>query len=241
LLLVLARVGDEPARRLVARWSEQDARLVTARDLSRPGWVTGDVEASRATAVVGGDRVSESDIGGVLVRTPAIRPEDLPHVVHDDRQYCAAEMTAFLAWWLATLRCRVVNRPTPTLLSGPDWRDTTWRAIASSLGISFAPLRRSAPAGRVPTADAHDPASIVPVTVVVTVVAGRSVHRAPAAAAAQARDLARAADADALTVRFRGKGAELEFVDADPWVDVDDPAVADALLEVLLADPGSVP
>jgi hypothetical protein len=158
----------------------------------------------------------------------------VPHVDPADRGYCAAEMTAFLAWWLAELPCPVVNRPTPTCLSGIEWAEPTWTIVAAGLGMACRPVRwRSAGECRRPPEDLR---RRIPVTAVGNrwVMGSRHADGACAGLGPLAVKLARAAGVEALTVWFDGDDAEPCFVGAQPWVDIDNPLIAELLLERLL-------
>ena len=136
MIAVLADLADGEATALVDAWGSE-AALLGVDDLSRPGWA-GDFPHAGPAFVVDGLTRATRDLTGVLVRLPAVRPEHLPHIDSADREYAAAEMTAFLAYWLSALECPVVNRPTPTLLMGPAWTVARWLALARDLGIAAA-------------------------------------------------------------------------------------------------------
>jgi hypothetical protein len=240
VIAVLAHPADVAGRWLVERWSAHDARLLTSADLSRPGWRAGEGPRWHGTAVLDGEEILAGRVQGVLVRTPAIDPAELGAVVPEDRAYCAAEMTAFLTWWLSGLECPVINRPTATSLSGPGWRPPTWHLVARRLGLVPSPWRWNVGSQRPlyqdpPDAGAfpHDHADVVEVTVV----GGHCLGDRADEVAGQATALARAAQAEALRVRFDCSGGRPRFRWAEPWVDVSDPLVADALLERLLDPP----
>jgi hypothetical protein len=206
VLVVVASSQDRVASRLVERWGADHARLMTCRDLSRPGWRYQPGKASSGVAVIGGQRVRAADIDGILVRLPYIPPAALPHIVSPDRTYVAREMTAFLTAWLSDVPCRVVNRPTAVCLAGPGWTAEQWRHTAARLGIRMLSRRRRA----------HT----------LTVIGGAEVGFV--AGAATARRLAEAAGVDLLDVHF---DQQQRVVSVDPWPDVARPDVADVLLE----------
>lgn len=134
MIVVLADLADGEAEALVQAWGA-GAALLGVDDLSRPGWVADFPQAGPAF-VADGERRATRDVTGVLVRLPAVRARDLPHIAEADREYAAAEMTAFLAYWLSALECPVVNRPTPSLLMGPAWTVGRWLALARDLGLA---------------------------------------------------------------------------------------------------------
>lgn len=213
MLVIVAGRGDRAAQALAARWNG-DAAVLTARDLGIAGWRHG---SGQAVAVVDGERVAVNEVDGVVSRLPAVTEAELGFIVTADRSYVAAEMTAFLAAWLAQLRCPVLNRPSPTYLMGRPWPVERWLLTAARMGIPTLPLRRAAPEPQEATAAAE--------LVSVCVVGGRAVGDGGPVCAAAAESLAAAAGAELLRAWFDG-GA---FAGADYWVDVEEPGVADAL------------
>src|SRR5438034_2764184 len=140
MLAIIADGADLVADALAARWRQRtsaDVALLTPADLSRRGWRyrlgTG---AGPAGAAIIADRiVPVEEIDGVLTRLPSVSPHHLPHIIPADREYVAAEMTAFLTAWLSGLTCPVLNRPTPGCLTGPAWRPQHWAHLAAQLAI----------------------------------------------------------------------------------------------------------
>jgi hypothetical protein len=243
LLVVLASRHDAAARVLVGRWSACGGTLLTPRDLSVTGWRHRVSRPGHSTAVVDGQPVAVRRIAGVLTRLARIGEEDLPQIAPAERSYVAAEMSAFLLCWLASLRCPVLNRPTPPALTSPCWAPERWVRLARDLGIPARPARRSIPPlaahrGGAPAGDGSGHPDTGSTTV--TVVGGRCLGAADGELAAWARQLAAAAGVGLLAVRFGGRRRWL--LGADPWVDVGDDSVADAvlghLLELRQAAPG---
>jgi hypothetical protein len=235
VIAVVAHPADVASAALVRRWGAHDARLLTSADLSSPGWLVAN-RGGASTAVVGGERVTADQIAGVLVRTPAIGGAELGSIVPEDRDYCAAEMTAFLTWWLAGLPIPVLNRPTALSLAGPGWRPATWQLTARRAGLRPAAPRWRAERHRDLYTDARRPAPHPPDRriAVVTVVGHRPVGPADPLLARQAVALACAANVVALAVAFDLESDPPGFLWAEPWVDIADPAIADALLESLV-------
>ena len=225
MLVVVAGRRDSAARGLVARWSPHDAALLTADDLSVAGWRYHVGAARSGAAVVDGQVVPAGDVTGVLVRLPGVSAADLPHVHPDDRDYVAAEMTAFLAAWLGRLDCPVVNRPAPGCLAGPAWRHKQWVHIAARSGLAVQPVRRRATLEQ----GVCSPAAGGPDSTVVTVVGERCLGSADPGLAAQARRLAGAAGVELLAVSFDGPQPGASFIGASLWADVAAPEVADAI------------
>ena len=85
--------------------------------------------------MIGAKLIPVSDITGVLIRWPGVFADELTQIVPEDRNYVASEMMAFLVSWFLSLRCPVINRPTPVNLTGPSWRTEQWTNVAGKLGI----------------------------------------------------------------------------------------------------------
>lgn len=139
MIVVVADDADDEALGLVARWRAADAIRLTPLDLSCAGWSAHFPDAG-PRFVAEGEARPTADIGGVLVRLHSISPHHLPHFGEADREYAAAEMTAFMAYWLSALPCPVVNRPSPSLLLGPAWTNEQWLSFAVGVGIPVVPV-----------------------------------------------------------------------------------------------------
>ena len=175
---------------------------------------------------------------GMLCLLPAVHPGELPHIEAGDREYVAAEMTAFLIAWLTSLPCPVLGRPTPLSLTGPHLRQEQWLHEAVRAGLPVRPLVRRLPVpGPGPVGTPASPADEVPATAV-ALVAGRPVptpadpplppHIATALAA-----MARTIGATLLTAHFGQGLGGMRFAGAVTSVDVRRPEVADAMLAAL--------
>jgi len=227
VLVIIASRHDVVARRLADRWAVHEAALLTCEDLSAAGWCHPIGAASRSTAVVGGRVVAVEGITGVLTRRPYVVEQELGHIVPADRAYVASEMTAFLLSWLSSLECPVLNRPTPSGLSGPNWWPEQWTYAAAQFGLPVRPVRR-----RTVLAD-DAPAAADPPPLTVTVVGERCIGPVDPALSVQARRFARAVGVDLLAVHFSGPAPGAAFLGADPWPDVSAPEIADAAFEYL--------
>lgn len=226
MILVLAHADDCAARSLVGRWSDHDARLLTCRDLSNAGWryYPGEPESSRA--VVDDRIVPFEEIDGVVTRLPSVNEDDLPHIVAADRGYVAAEMTAFLVAWLSEAAIPVVNRPTPTCLTGPNWRREQWLHAAALAGMRTRATRRLITPSRDERPEADDAPGVA-----ATIVGDCCVGPIADVLAAQARRLAELAGVELLTVEFDGPERDAAFVRAYPGADVSQAEIADALAD----------
>jgi hypothetical protein len=226
VLVVLASAQDDAARDFVDGCGVE-ARLLSCRDLSARGWRYAP-HGRPNRAVVGGELVDASDIDGVLTRLPSVTEAELGHIVEADRAYVAAEMTAFLAAWLADAACPVSNRPTPVCLMGPYWTPERWVRTASALGITVVPVHR--------TTDGPPPEAPVErerPTVTVNVIGQRCLPGDDSALGAASAALAQVAGVDLLRAHFRATDEGPAFAGADYWLDVSDPETAGAVLDVL--------
>lgn len=223
MLVVVASRLDEGVRTLADRGA--DVRVLTCEDLSVAGWRHAPGAPGTSTAVVGGEVIPAAQIGGVLTRRSRVLEWEPGHIVPGDRAYVAAEMTAFLRSWLSGLACPVLNRPVSTCLSGPGWCREEWVLTAARLGIPVRAVRWSL--GSQANVPEDEPSFTV------TVVGERCLGAADRASSGWALALARAAGVDLLAVRFAEAETGIELLDADPWADVSEPEVADAVLEHL--------
>jgi hypothetical protein len=231
VLVVVAGASDKKARDLAKRWAPHGGAVLTCEDLSVAGWRhhLGDPEGSEV--VVDGQAVAAREITGVLTRLPYVTENELVRIAREDRAYVAAEMTAFLHFWLSGLPCPVLNRPTPVSLTGPGWRREQWVYVAARLGIPVEPLvwHLDRDAG-VPEKEESAAADTT-----VTVVGSRCLGSADHTLVSQARRLAGAAGVELLAVNFRVTEAGFRFHSASSsWADVSSPEVADAILEHFL-------
>jgi hypothetical protein len=218
MLIVLADERDAAARRLVEHWRGHGARLMHARDLGSPGWCHGAPGAGESRAAIGGAIVPYCEIAGVVTRIPCVRPVDLPQIAEADREYVAAEYTAFLTAWLDGLRCPVVNRPSAASLLGPVLSQERWLLRAARAGITLSAARYAVPDPVRPLAEAA-----------VTVVGERWFGRVASELGIQAVRLARHAGVELMTALFSAPRPDAVFVGVDLMIDVT-PEIADALL-----------
>jgi hypothetical protein len=225
VLVVLAGRHDHAARHLGDGLGQQ-ARVLSATDLSLPGWHFG-TESRPGRAVIEGEVIDVDDIDAVLTRLPAVSEAELTHIAPGDRGYVATEMTAFLAAWLSALSCPVLNRPTPFCLMGPPWRHERWTLAAAALGVPVAGVHRttgSAPADA--EGGVHD-------EVKVTVVGRSCLPNDDPVLSAASLHLAGAAGVELLRVSFTDTVEGRAFVGADFWLELSDPEIGNAVLCLL--------
>ena len=234
MLLVLASGADRIARALVERWRPADARVLAPSDLSVAGWAVDPHRPGRGTFVAEGETLDIREIRGIVGRLPAVTPAELSHVAREDRDYVAAEMTAFLTAWLAAAPFPVLNRPSAVSLLGPSWSPERWTAAAVRCGIACrTQLRRAAPGEEpVPPGAGADPATV-------TVAGGRWFGDVSPPVGESAARLAAYAGAELLGVAFEGRDGDARFAGAWTCPDVSAPEVADAVHERLAGAPAT--
>ena len=199
MLLVIASREDRSANELVVLWNAWGATLLACEDLCHHGWRFDPSYPDRGRLVAGGSVFPVSEVTGVLTRRPHVFEVELMQVAVEDRPFVAAEINAFLLAWLSSLRCPVINRPSGTCLSGPAWRAEQWVWVAASLGMIVNPARRNVEMD-VNNAPAHEELKEVSEVIVV---GERWFGLVDSKLGAQAVQLARAAEADLLSVRFQ--------------------------------------
>jgi hypothetical protein len=231
VVLVIADRSDADAGALVSRLGSR-AVLVTPRALSMPGWNWVPDPAAR-TGRSADTQFRGDQLGAVVTRLATVAPYQLGHVVPDDRDYVAAEMTAFLRAWLAGLPCPLFNPPHDLCLNGPAWNPEHWAMLATSLAVPTAPLHRHAN-GR-PSLD-----TAIPVTPAarITVAGNQTVNHDGCAPVLlhHARTLAEAAATPLLAVDFDDTGPTGRLCTASCWPHLGHRDVLDALTDTLNID-----
>jgi hypothetical protein len=217
VLLIIANAYDNPARALSRLCRDEPTLLLTPRDLSREGWQYHVGSIDQGWVVASGTRIRTRDIRGVVTRLAWIDPRELEHIVREEREYVAAEMSAVLLAWISELRCRVVNRPSTTCLCGPGWSIAEWETAAVRAGIAV--MRDKARGGD---------------TVPITIAGNEILGPAPADLKGGLVRLAQLAGVEFVTVHLNAREPALERVDL--WPDVSDSTTAGALLKLFDVD-----
>lgn len=221
--LVLAHARDEPAHALARRWGG-DALLLTPGDLHRSRWRLDVDHRGGARAGLRHDgRITP--VEAVVSRLGGIGDGELARVRPQDRDYAAAELTAFLLAWLDACRCPVLNPPIAGSLNGPPWHPEHWAAAARRVGLAVRTVRRCVAPGQAAVPEGAEPAT----GVAATVVAGRCLGAVHPLLGRRLCALAAAAGTPLLGATVDGGGAGAAVADLTAWPDVADPEVADAL------------
>ena len=231
MIVIVASQWDDGARRFASGSVDHEVRLLTSRDLSVAGWRIFVSGADCNTVVVDRELVPEKDITGVLTRIPCIDEEELLHIAPEDRSYVAAEMTAFLLFWLSQLKCPVFNRPTPRCLSGPCWRTESWVRLAAQAGIPVTAVHRQANL-KGSNSDKENRSLAT-----VTVVGGRAFGETSKTLHHHARHLAEQIGLEILVAHFSHRDRSAQFVSANTYPDLSDDIIGNAVLKHLQAGP----
>lgn len=92
---------------------------------------------------VAGNAVPVTAIRAVVNALPAVMPGSLAVYEAEEREYQAAELHAWLAYFLSALSCPVLNRPSPLSLGGPVLNPLGWLHLARAAGIPVSPVEVS--------------------------------------------------------------------------------------------------
>ncbi|HKD66728.1 MAG TPA: hypothetical protein VKB84_07800 [Candidatus Binataceae bacterium] len=133
VLVAFTSLAD-PALELLAE--RNDMAVVVPQHLSQPGWRLEDGDPGSTRLVTSRGVLRASQVSGVITRLARVQSGDLEHVNAADRNYAAAEMTAFLAAIVDSLPCPVINRPCAISLLGPSWSQQHWLRAATAAGIA---------------------------------------------------------------------------------------------------------
>ena len=145
MIVVVGSAHDRVAASLVKAWPS--AGLLSAEDLTSPGWVWGSDDDARQW-IVNGRTVNDTQITGVFVRRSTVYPEELLSTHPQDRSYLASEIQAFLVAVLASTKALVVNPVRNGSLGEETLRPEIWGRFAVNAGLSLRPFKLSSKPGR---------------------------------------------------------------------------------------------
>ena len=243
MLLIIGSRLDPGAAALAQRWQGHDARLLTCEALSRRGWVFDPAEPARGSFVVDDGPVPIATLRGAVSLLWGVSPSEVPQIAHEDREYVASEMMAFLVAWLSALPCPLLNRPTPVCLAGPHLRQAQWLREAAKFGLPIGPWAWQGPdrerRAAVDVAPSPPRPRMEAPLQTVAVVAGRPIPGCagpaiPHHVQARVASMATGVGAGLLTATFAERDGGHEFIAATPTVDVSRDDIADAMLAALV-------
>ncbi len=132
-MLLLVTSSSDPELSLFT--SRPTVAVVVPAHLSQSGWSYEVGKGALARLVTSRGNIAAGEVYGVLTRVQRVWPSELPHIEADDREYVAAEMTAFLAALINELPCPVLNPPAANSLWGPPWTAEHWWRAATMEGF----------------------------------------------------------------------------------------------------------
>jgi len=224
LILVFASELDEVARDATTDWSEQEAVLLTPADIFCKGWRTRIGGVRDWSIVANGQQWPIRSVSGVVSRLPCILARELFDIQPDDRPFAAAEATAFALFFLSSIPCPVVNRPTPNCLNGPNWQPEQWvRACLEAVVPFKASCRR--------TNEVINPETASSCLRSVIVLAGKCLEDTSDGCLAGVLRLARLANVTFLQVYFMQDKGETIFYRAELTPDLSKVEIRNALRE----------
>jgi hypothetical protein len=248
MIVILASRWDKTAGAIAACCVGRPVRIMTCQDLCTSGWrqrLGAHWESAEPSevAVAGQQLIPQRQVTGVLTRLPTVTDDELIEIAPQDRGYVAAEMAAFLLFWLSRLSCPVLNRPTPMCLAGPFWRAEKWVHAAARAGIPVQPIHRNSDAksrakSRRPAMSRPSAKSPLPATShAVTVIGEQIFGEADLKLLQQARRLAQLAEVAMLTVHFSGAERGAAFLGADTFPDLSQDRLKAAVIDTLCDSP----
>lgn len=139
MFVILTSLYDKVVRTIIRQCKVHEIAILTCKDLSVSGWNLSLENIEQSTAIIQDKRIKLNEITGVWNRLPFVTEHELDHILLTERKYVASEMMAFLVSWLSCLNCPMINMPTPTCLSGPNWHQLQWAYTAIRADISIYP------------------------------------------------------------------------------------------------------
>lgn len=138
MILILAAWRDAANEAFAAELAPAQTTVLTYTDLACASSCLCDPGFDCSTLTLADRQLRVDAISAVVNLLPAVLPDALTVYAPEERDYQAAEMHAWLAFFLSSLDCPVVNRPTPLSLSGPAPSPLAWLALARAAGIPLA-------------------------------------------------------------------------------------------------------
>jgi hypothetical protein len=172
-------------------------------------------------------RRDSREIDAVLIRRLAVVGSDLPQIAPSDRGYVAAEMNAFLVYWLTALDRPILNHPTPRSLCGPGWYPEHWMQCAASAGLRVKAMKRAIKLRSVENPSWPKPEGPY---VELTIVGENWFGDVDSALARKALTVAKMAGVQLVKFSFDGSGSDATFLAADVCPPIDDEYIEQAVL-----------
>lgn len=143
--LILASAEDPLAVRvaaeLIRRHSVSTVSLVTPEELVLAPRIGCLLPGTSEFTLHNGLVLQEQGLGVVFNRIPVVPTPHFENARPADREYAQMELFALLLSWLTSLRCPVVNCPSPQGLGGWPGTEFAWRHRFAQAGLPALPIR----------------------------------------------------------------------------------------------------
>ena len=213
-ILLLTSARDRAKDIFLAQDSGCEIKILTPLDMSKAGWIFRQDDATKGIFVAGSEAMPSAEIDGVIPRLAVVTENDLAHIVEADRAYLATEMTAFLLAWLSSLSCPMMNRPTPSCLSGPCMSHQHLIHLVARLGVPVVACKTTVKRGlEFGQAQAGAGSRVI-------ITGERHLGQVHPRLARYARMIAQALKVDFVAVDFNGADADARFVGIDFWPEI---------------------
>jgi hypothetical protein len=153
MILMLVSSYYKEAATFVKQFPEGAVSILTCAGLAQESTNLFYPGFENSTITIEGITVPISAITGVVNFLPVILPEELYFLPEEEREYQAAEFHALLTFFLHSLPCPVINRPSGSGLTGTFNHALYWIDTARKLEIPTIPL----------VIDSHDTLNCPPV------------------------------------------------------------------------------
>lgn len=140
MILMLVSSYHKEAATFVKQFPEGAVSILTCADLAQKSTNLFYPGFENSTITIEGIAVPISAISGVVNFLPVILPEELYFLPEEEREYQAAEFHALLTFFLHSLPCPVINRPSASGLTGTFNHALYWLDMARKLEIPTIPL-----------------------------------------------------------------------------------------------------
>lgn len=228
MVIIFASQLDELAPRVVAGWPKSGAALLTVDDLSTMGWSINNSDFSKSTIVASSKQYSVAELSGVITLMPYIPEQELFKIEKPNRQYVAAEMTAFLYYVFTSLKCPFVNKPSAYNLTGPNWRYEEWLRACHIVSLPVKPYQRHMTAK---TATIPHTTYDRPEIKVIMVLGDKVITNQCEVFDTKVLELARLAGVQFLEVTFVEENGEMFFLSANCAPNINNPQILSALYD----------
>jgi len=228
VILLLASLVDKKALAFATEFPNPAAvSVVTCRDIAEDSSTFCYPDFLASTITLHGQTISVFSIRGVINLLPAVYPDELVFYPPEEREYQASEFHALLTFFLSALACPVINRPTPSSLTGPYLNPIGWYNMAHQLDIPVSSVSLDSDAFVNPFTPRQSET-----VVEVSCLGGSVISRSHTIADDYTITLARAAKVEYLKVVYNDGGQEgLQIISAHAVPDIANARTRKALID----------